>query len=280
MATIDLHTHTTASDGSLKPEQLVYLAKEKGLTAIAVTDHDTTAGIEAALQAGRQKNLEVLPGIEISTRYQGKEIHVLGYYIDFENDALQDELIHLREARRRRNEQLIQRLNQLGITITMEEVAARQPNPDGNIGRPHIAQVLVDKKVVNTVQEAFDLYLGEGGRAYVSTPRISPKEAVQLITKYGGIPVLAHPGLYVRDDIIPPLMAAGLRGLEVYHPDHSPADVAKYERLAERYGLLATGGSDFHGLRGNKPYHGELGSQPVGEDVVEQLKAMRHKKRV
>jgi hypothetical protein len=279
MGKIDLHTHTTASDGMYASDELVRMAKERGLTAVAITDHDTVSGIQSANMAGQKYNVEVVPGIEVSTVYQGKEIHVLGYFVDFTSKAFLNDLIHLREGRHRRNQMLIKRLNELGIAITLDEVAAKQTDPNGNVGRPHFAQVLVDKKVVNTIQEAFDFYLGEGGKAYVSTPRISPEEGVQLIVRHGGIPVLAHPGLYHDDSLISQLMPVGLKGIEVYHPDHSPEDLVKYKDLALRYQLLATGGSDFHGMREKGPYHGALGSQPVGVDALEQLKSLRNKKR-
>lgn len=279
MGRVDLHTHTTASDGLLTPAELIRLARERGLTALAITDHDTVSGLPEAVQAAGEAGVELIPGIEISTSYQGQDVHLLGYYVDYTSRKFVEELKGLKEGRHKRNERIIERLNELGIPISMEKVVAKRP-AEGNVGRPHIAQVLVDMGVVASVQEAFDLYLGKNGKAYVSLPRLSPQEGVKLILRHGGIPVLAHPGLYGNDQLIGQLLAEGLEGIEVYHPDHSLAEVAKYERLAQEYQLLITGGSDYHGEGENGPFHGDLGSQPVGIEILDRLKALFRKKRV
>lgn len=269
---VDLHTHTKASDGKNTPAENVQLAKERGLAAIAITDHDTVLGVSEALDEGKRQGVDVIPGIEVSTLYHGQDIHVLGYFIDYDNTAFHQELEALRSVRNKRNEMMVERLNDLGISITMTEVRAKQTEKDGNVGRPHIAEVLMDKGIVTSLEEAFETYLGREGKAYVNPPRISPFEGVQLIKRFGGVPVLAHPGLYDADDLIQPLIDEGLKGIEVYHPDHSETEVQKYKQLAERFQLIPTGGSDYHGVRNGKVFHGELGSQPVTIDVVERLK--------
>ncbi|GGK12669.1 PHP-like protein [Caldalkalibacillus thermarum] len=276
MATIDLHTHTTASDGTNPPAENVRLAREKGLKAIAITDHDTVGGIEEALAAGRECGVEVVPGIEISTLRHGQDVHVLGYFIDYQQEGLHHELHKLRDVRAKRNEMMVARLNELGIEITMEEVRAKQTEPEGNIGRPHIAEVLMDKGIVDSMEEAFEKYLGREGKAYVNPPRISPEDAVRLILRYGGIPVLAHPGLYDDDPLIEELVALGLKGIEVYHPDHTDREIEKYSRIAAELQLIATGGSDFHGERNGHIFHSDLGSQPVPAEVLEKLKQLKH----
>jgi predicted metal-dependent phosphoesterase TrpH len=273
MKKIDLHTHTTASDGRCSPTENVKLAKEKGLRAIAITDHDTVSGIEEALEAGKQYDIEVVPGIEISTTEEKQEIHVLGYFIDYLDQPFNEELAKLRETRDLRNELMINRLNELGIPITLDEVRAKQTTKDGNVGRPHIAEILIEKGVVQNLQEAFDQYLAKGAKAYVNPPRISPKDAVMMIQKYGGVPVLAHPGLYSEYDyIIEELVQAGLTGIEVHHPDHDDEDIARYKEYASKYQLIETGGSDFHGTRNGIVFHSDLGSQQVDELALQLLK--------
>lgn len=275
MEIIDLHSHTTASDGKNTPAENVQLAVEKGLKALAITDHDTTGGIEEALEAAKDLKLEVIPGIEISTLANGQDIHVLGYWIDYGNEQLMIELDQLRETRNLRNQMMIKRLNELKIDITVEEVYAKQTTPDGNVGRPHIAEVLIEKGIVSSLEQAFEEYLGREGKVYINPPRISPEEGVQLIQRYGGVPVLAHPGLYDNDDLIADLVQVGLKGLEVYHPDHSAEEVGKYKRMAKEFNLVATGGSDYHGKRNGVIFHGDLGSQPVSAEVLNQLKAQK-----
>ncbi|MDQ0339732.1 putative metal-dependent phosphoesterase TrpH [Caldalkalibacillus uzonensis] len=275
MAVIDLHTHTTASDGTNTPTENVRLAKKKGLQAIAITDHDTVSGLEEGLEAGRQLGVEVIPGIEISTLRHGQDVHVLGYYIEYQQQGLQQELKKLRNVRAKRNELMVARLNELGIDITMEEVKAKQTQPEGNVGRPHMAEVLMDKGIVHSMEEAFEQYLGREGKAYVNPPRISPEDAVRLILRYGGIPVLAHPGLYDDDPLIEELAAIGLKGIEVFHPDHTDSEVDKYSRMAKELHLIATGGSDYHGERNGQVFHSDLGSQPVPREALEHLKQMK-----
>lgn len=275
MERIDLHSHTTASDGKTAPAESVRLAEEKGLRALAITDHDTVSGIEEALEAAKMFEVEVVPGIEVSTLEHGQDIHVLGYFINYQDQELMKDLEKLRETRNLRNQMMINKLNELGIEITFEEVATKQTKKGGNIGRPHIAEVLMDKGIIETMEEAFTEYLGREGRAYVNPPRISPVEGVKLIQKYAGIPVLAHPGLYDYDELIDNLVRVGLKGIEVYHPDHSASEVEKYTSIAQEHGLIATGGSDYHGERNGMVFHSDLGSQPVSLQTLEQLKNLK-----
>lgn len=276
MKRLDMHTHSTASDGVNTPAQNIRLAVEKGLSGIAITDHDTVAGTSEALQeAANYSDFVCIPGIEISTLYNHQDIHVLGYFIDHENPEFLQTLEGLRNVRDERNEKIVRNLQQLGIQITMEEVLAKRKSPKGNIGRPHIAEVLIDKGIVESLREAFDLYLAKGKAAYAITERISPNEAVHIILKAGGVPVLAHPGLYDQDDIIPQLAKNGLVGLEVYHSDHTSEQEMHYLKLAQQYELIPTGGSDYHGVRNGKVFHGDLGNRYTLSENVDQLKRNR-----
>lgn len=274
MKKADLHAHTTVSDGLFSPAGLVRLAKEVGLAAVAVTDHDTVFGVEEAQEEGKKLGIEVVPGVEMSTLWQGKEIHMLGYFINHQDPELLKRLEELRDVRKKRNRMMIEKLNQLGIAITLEEVVEkkRRKNPDVNVGRPHIAEVLIDKGVVRSMDEAFDQYLGRDGKAYVTPDRITPQEAIQIIHASGGVAVIAHPGLYEQDDLIPQLVAAGLDGIEVNHPDHREEDKKRYQAMVEQYDLIHTAGSDFHGERNGSMYHAQLGTCTVQIEQVETLR--------
>ncbi|OXM85870.1 PHP domain-containing protein [Paenibacillus rigui] len=270
----DLHTHTLASDGTQPPTENVRLALAAGLGAVAITDHDTVAGIEEALKAGETMGITVVPGVEISTVAGGTDIHVLGYFIDYRSTQLLDRLEELRRTRDRRNELILERLNELGLQLTMDDVIASlkvSKKADETIGRPHIADALVRKGYVGSMSEAFDRYLGKDGAAYVNPPRIEPQTAVQWIREAGGVPVLAHPGLYDQDGLIAELAEQGLAGLEVYHSDHTPEQEAHYLAIAERLGLIVTAGSDFHGERNGVVFHAPIGARKVEMKAVEQL---------
>jgi hypothetical protein len=271
MERADLHTHTRASDGWHSAEELLLMARKAGLRAIAVTDHDTVGGLQEALDLGQRLGIEVVPGIEISTLYEGIDVHVLGYYVDFTDPWFLRRLEELRDTRDLRNRMIVERLRELGIEIDLQEVYAKQER-GGNVGRPHIAAVLVDKGVVGSVEEAFEQYLGTGKKAYVVPPRISPLEALELIHQAGGACVLAHPGLYGKDDLIEQMIAKGMDGLEVYHPDHASDEEARYSRMAEEKGLIITGGSDFHGVRDGRAFHGPIGAKTVDMSAVHALR--------
>jgi len=249
---IDLHSHSTASDGTLAPAHVVQLAHERGLSALALTDHDTVAGIGEAAEEARRLNIDFVPGIEISAEYPHPgTLHLLGYGVDPDSLALRDLTQTLLEGRDNRNPRIIAKLKDLGVHISMDEVEAQA---GGNvIGRPHIAAILMRKGYVNSIKQAFDKYLAPGGLAYFDKERLSPKRAVEMIRESGGVPVLAHP-VQLRTDngaqlerVVKDLIDLGLQGLEVIHSDHDAKLVAKFTALADRFGLLKTGGSDFHG---------------------------------
>ena len=271
----DLHTHTTASDGTERPAANVQMAFDAGLGAIAITDHDTVSGVAEALLAGRELGIEVVPGVEISTVAGGQDIHVLGYYIDINNEQFLQRLASLRETRDTRNNMIIERLQQLGLDITMAEVLREVENVKSKgdtVGRPHIAAVLLNKGYVSSISEAFDRYLGTGAAAYANPPRIEPATAIGWIQEAGGKAVLAHPGIYHDDALVEAIIHQGLNGIEVFHSDHTPEDEAKYLSLAQRSGLLITAGSDFHGERGGVVFHAPIGSRRIGIDVLQRLK--------
>jgi 3',5'-nucleoside bisphosphate phosphatase len=243
---VDLHTHTTASDGTLAPRELVRRAAERGVQVLAITDHDSTEGLaEAAAEAARHPPLEIVPGVEINCDVEGAEVHVLGYYVDHEAEWFRAFLRDQRRERAERVHRIVARLGELGLPITAEEVFALVK--EGSPGRPHVARVMVQRGHVRSVREAFDRYLRAGGPANVPRHRLTPAEAVAVIRRARGIPVLAHPGLARRDDLIPGLVEAGLLGIETYYPEHSPAQVDAYLTLCRRHDLIPTGGSDFHG---------------------------------
>lgn len=244
----DLHLHTTASDGTWSPEGLVRAAREAGLAAIAVTDHDTTAAVHVAQAAGKRLGVEVLAGVELSLRTDGQEVHVLGYGIDPGDPVLGDRLAAVRTRRAERTAAILSRLAEHDRPLDPARVQAIAGR--GSIGRPHIARAMVEKGYVASISEAFDRWLAEGRPAFVPRAAVSPADGIAWIRAAGGVSVLAHPGLLKDDRIIPELVTLGLDGIEVYHPSHPPEDVICYLRQAEEHGLLVTGGSDCHGPGG------------------------------
>lgn len=278
MNKVDLHVHSLCSDGTKSPRDVVRSAHANGLAGIALTDHDTVAGIDEAIAEGSKLQLQIIPGVEISTMDKEQDIHVLGYYINYEDEVFLSRLEQLRKTRDLRNEMLISRLQKVGVQITMEDVmqSLQRPLADNEtIGRPHIADAMVKKGYVQSLAEAFELYLGRRGKAYVNPPRISPMEAILWIHEAGGTAVLAHPGLYGDDELIEQLIRAGLDGIEAYHSDHQPEDEQRYRQLAERHGLLITAGSDYHGERQGRVFHGPLGNRTVDLSIIEQLQRRR-----
>ncbi|ANS75007.1 metal-dependent phosphoesterase [Paenibacillus yonginensis] len=272
----DLHTHTTASDGLNSPADNVQMARDKGLSAIAITDHDTVAGVDEALEAGEKLGIMVVPGIEISTGAEDTDIHVLGYFLNHQDPVLKRRLRELRNARERRNEAILEKLNQLGIPLSLKEVLqglGRKLQEGESLGRPHLAAALVAKGYAADIRDAFDRYLAEGAAAYANVPRITPQEAFAWIREAGGAPVIAHPGIYGQDALVQSILESGRpSGIEVFHSDHSPEDERRYGEWAAHYGLIPTGGSDFHGSRNGTAFHGELGSRTVSMRVVQLLK--------
>lgn len=272
---IDLHTHTTASDGLLSPGALVELARRSGATILAVADHDSTDAVDAAMAAGRKLGVEVIPAVEINTDVDAAEVHVLGYFVDHHQAWFQDFLRRLRDGRVNRAERMVENLNALGIRVDINRVKALAA---GAVGRPHVARALVEAGAVSSTEEAFEKYIGRNGPAYVERMKVTPEEAVQVILRAGGIPVLAHPGWGVKDEMIPPLVESGLEGLEVYYPDHTPSMVQRYLDIAQRHRLLVTGGTDFHG--GDLATKVPPGSQYVPAECVVKLRERYETKRV
>jgi predicted metal-dependent phosphoesterase TrpH len=243
---VDLHSHTTASDGSLTPRELVREAVRRGLRVLGVTDHDSTDGLDPALdEAARHPPLQIVPGIEINCDVEGAEIHILGYYIDYEAGWFQAFCRGQREERRARVRRMAAKLRELGMPIDADEIFALVR--EGSAGRPHVAQAMMKGGYVKSVREAFDKYLAAGKPGHVPRTKLTPEDAVRLIRKAAGVPVFAHPGLSDRDELIPALIAAGLMGLECYYREHPAEQTAGYLQLCRDRGLVATGGSDFHG---------------------------------
>jgi len=251
MSRIDLHLHTTHSDGSYSTREVMAFAKQAGLTALAITDHDIVEGIPEATAIGEELGIEVVPGVEISSRLGESELHILGYFMNWTDPLLAQRLQTLRDSRHLRNPKIVQRLNELGIPITYEEVRALAGTE--SVGRPHIARLLMEKGIVTSAKEAFDRYLANGRPAFVDRELPEPAEAVQWIREAGGVPVLAHP-TWVRTSadglrvLVRELKAAGLGGMEVHYSTHTPSQTTEYLELAKQCDLLVTGGSDFHGV--------------------------------
>ncbi len=275
---IDLHVHSTASDGSFSPKQVVKMAKELGIVAIALTDHDTIDGVYEAQIEAERLNLNFVPGIEISIKFDGPgHFHLLGYFIDYKDTTLIDTLARLKEARALRNKKMLLKLQGLGVPITWDDIV--RISGGGEIGRPHMAKVLVEKGVVRDIEEAFFRYLSKGALAYVPKARLEPKDAIEIIHRARGLTSLAHP-YYLKlgnEELIKYvglLKDFGLDAIEAYYTDHSPEYTNFCLDLAKKYDLLVTGGSDFHGA--NKPEIGlgvGKGSLFVPEEIYWRLKA-------
>jgi predicted metal-dependent phosphoesterase TrpH len=269
---VDLHLHTTASDGSLAPAALVGLAVERGLRVIAITDHDSTEGVEAALAAAADR-LEVIPGVEINTDVPAGELHVLGYLLDHHDRELQERLSRQRAGRLGRGEGMVRRLRDFGMDVSWERVQEiAGVAAGGAVGRPHVARALVERGYVASVAEAFQKWIGNDGPAYVAREKLDPQEAVRMVRRAGGLAALAHPAeVPDLEGFLTPLVAAGLGGLECYYGSY-PADVVqRLLAVARAFDLVPTGGSDFHGLDVIPDAH--LGATPVPLTVVDDLKA-------
>lgn len=278
MKTIDLHVHSCCSDGTLSPEELVDLAARTGLTAFALTDHDTTAGIDRALRAAEDIHMEVIPGIEFSTRWQRRDVHILGYFMDYHAPFFQERLREFNGARTDRNEKMCARVREYtGFPMYLEQLRSRWP--DAVITRAHMATWLTEQGYVKTRNIAFDKYLGDHAPCFVPKAETAPADAIELIQKAGGVPVLAHPLLYALSRkqlqaLTEELKDSGLKGIEAIYSMNKGSDEAFVRSLAKKYGLLITGGSDFHGA--NKPNISlgtGLASLAVPYDLLESLKA-------
>ena len=266
---MDLHVHTTFSDGDMTPEEVVKEAKRLGLAGVAITDHDEVAGVDAAMEAAGS-GFEVVPGVELSTSDGKCDIHILGYLIDTKSGELRKYLDLFRDARRTRGIRMVERLQKMGVDIEVGAVLDRAGG--GSVGRPHIAATLVENGAVDSVEAAFKKYIGFHSPAYVAKYQLKPSDAFRLIRETGGVGAMAHPGTTRRDDLITDFIAEGMRAIEVYHPKHGEGDIARYRRLAEKLGLVVTGGSDSHGMRSAKLH---IGAHTVPGSTVELLKKAR-----
>jgi 3',5'-nucleoside bisphosphate phosphatase len=249
---IDLHLHTTASDGLLSPPQMVKLAVDIGMNIIAITDHDTVNGIEAALKAAKDfPSVSVIPGVEINTDVPKAEVHMLGYFIDCENAELLENLIELRSSRETRAQKMVEKLGNLGMKIQYSRLL--ELSDGGAIGRPHVAHALREAGYVSSFEEAFNKYIGRNAPAYVEHKKMTPMEVVKLIAKSGGVPVLAHPdNIPNLENLVKELTQAGLKGMEIFYGDYTGEVIQRLLAIAKRHGLIATGGSDYHAFNNDK----------------------------
>lgn len=269
----DLHIHTYYSDSTDSSEEVIEQAHQAGLCCIAITDHDTLDGIAPAMKAAEAVGIEVIPGVELSSEANGKDIHVLGYCFDPQDCVFQERLAQMQNIRLERMTEMVAKLNKIGIKgISVEEVTIRAKSK--SVGRPHLAAVLVEKGVVSNIQSAFDKYLAEGAPAYVPKFKISPFEAIELINRAGGAAVLAHPVLTAVDELIPRMVSAGLKGIEVFYPMHTENVVSYYQGLAKKHGMVVTGGSDAHG---KAKRHTFVGRVKIDYEHVEKLKQIAGK---
>ena len=279
---VDLHLHTTHSDGTLTPTEVVDLCAARGLRVISVSDHDTTNGLPEAMQAAeRHPDLTIIPGIELSTDIPGNEIHILGYFVDHYDESLQRILEEFREGRLNRGRRMVRNLNDMGVGISWERV--QEIAGDASIGRPHIAQALVEGGYVEYSKDAFDKYIGRNGPAYAERPKLTPEDAVRLLIEHNALPVIAHPtysasksdrtGIPSLSKILANLKAAGIVGMEVYYGDYTRDQVAMLRELADEFGLIPCGGSDYHAL-GN-PGEPEPGSAGPPMSSVQALQSLR-----
>ncbi len=261
----DLHTHTHFSDGTFSPQEVIALAKKEGLSCISITDHDS---IDAYLSFPfPEEDIELIPGLELTADLNNIEVHILGYLVDYQELWFQEKLKEIRQGRVSRLEEMCAKLSGLGMPISADEVLGFAGN--AAVGRLHLARMMVKKGLVVSAQEAFNRFIGDGKSAYVSRFRLKPEEAIALIRKAGGVPVLAHPYSLANQELIPGLVRAGLMGLEAIYPEHTNSQVKRYKKLADEYGLLVTGGSDCHGQA--KP-EVKMGMIKLPYEYVEKIK--------
>lgn len=271
IGTADLHCHTTLSDGALSVEELILMAARKGISCLAITDHDNVESYTMGLKLAESLGIELVPGIELSSVHQGKDIHILGYFCDTTNLAMNLELEEQAKIRHTRVKAIIKKLNALGIELTYEKVITFCKGPI--IGRPHIAMAMVAEEYVTSFAEAFHKYLAEDALAYVEKKGISPQQAIRMIENAGGIAAMAHPYKTNADHLIEPLVEAGLKGIEIYCPGQKGSAGRKYREFVQKYNLIGTGGSDFH----SEGTVVGLGALKMPYSVVEALKERREK---
>jgi predicted metal-dependent phosphoesterase TrpH len=264
----DLHTHTNYSDGALSPYELIKRAHESGLEILGIADHDTLGAIEESVEIGRELDVEIVPGVELSAAINEREIHIIGYFVDRENKDLVEYLTVSRKDRLRRAKRMVEKLNKIDVPLKLEAVLERAGS--AAVGRPHIAGALLDEGLTGSYVEAFSKYIGYGGPAYEKKHSLSPEDTIALIASSGGLSFLAHPGKYTSEAVLHRLIKSGLDGIEVIHPSHGSEEVRHYQSIVNQYFLLASGGSDFHGGRRND--NGALGSYNVPTTWVEEMK--------
>lgn len=245
----DLHMHTTYSDGVLSPSELVHRAKKAGLHIISITDHDNVVAVTHASETAAEVGIDLIPGVELSAQLEGREVHILGYFIDVENTQMNQFLVLLREERLLRATRMVEKLNALNVPVHMDRVL--EYAGEGSVGRPHIANAILDAGYAGTYQEVFTRYIGFGGPAYVDKFHCSPSEVISMISQAGGLSFLAHPNNAIPERVLLFLIKAGLDGIETVHPSHSPETTLYYRGIAQEYFLLESGGSDYHGGRKN-----------------------------
>ncbi len=269
---VDLHIHTTASDGLIPPERVVEIARETGLAAIAIADHDTIEGVSKAEERAQELGIELVPAVELSISYKGNDFHLLGYFINYQDEDFRKRIESFREERLQRGEKMVKKLNEMGINLNIDSVRAIAQN--SSVGRPHLADALLAGEYVHTYEEAFARYLGYHAPAYVPKKYLTPEEGIDLIHKVKGIAVLAHPGITKRDELIPDFVSLGLDGLEAYHSQSDPASTKYYVNLADKLGLIHTGGSDCHGRKDRIL----IGVVKVPYECLEMLKKLKKEK--
>ncbi len=267
-AWVDLHVHTYFSDGISSPSEVVKRASELGLKGIAIADHDTVDGLADAINAGKRHNIEVMKCVELSSQYAGKDVHILGYMMDVNHPRLTECLSLFCEERYRRAEKMVQNLNEQGVRIDMEEVTHKAKGRI--IGRPHLAEILMEKGYVETFQESFYRYIGYGSKAYEDKFRMAPEKAIGLIAECGGLSFLAHPSSIISDDILLHLIKSGLDGIEIVHPKLTDERTRYLQKIAQNHGLLVSGGSDCHGGRNG---YQTMGRYKVPYALMEEIKA-------
>ncbi|KAB2924365.1 MAG: PHP domain-containing protein [Bacteroidetes bacterium] len=260
--------HTTCSDGVFSPYELVKRCKQRGLSVIAITDHDSVAAFPDAIAYGKEFGVEVIPGVELSAMVDEKDVHILGYFIDYTSARLQEYLEFFRRERIKRAERIVAKLNSINVPLSIDSVMQRAGT--GSVGRPHIASAMVEKGYIQSYQEAFERFIGNGGPAFEKKFNLSPEDAIKLISSSGGLSFLAHPGRYTPDEAVIRLIKSGLDGIETIHPSHTPAHTAHYRGVVGEYYLLESGGSDFHG--GKKNDDDVLGSYYIDEGKVGMMK--------
>ena len=244
---IDLHVHTTASDGTLDPIPLVKRAHDAGVRTLSVTDHDTMSAVPTAAEAASRLGMDFFPGIEVTAVLGRRDVHVLGYFLDTTAVALEPFLRNQRQSRIIRAQEMAKLLDRLGVPIDVDQIIAAAESGERSVGRPALARALVDAGHASSPREAFQRWIGDQGPAYVAREGLSPVDVVRPISRAGGVSALAHPGLLRRDDLIPEFARAGITAIEVYHPEHDTATQSHYRKLALQYSMVTSGGADFHG---------------------------------